>query len=484
MYAMHDELIRRLNETKTMSIVGMCKNAGKTTMLNWLLTAGHLRGTLGLTSIGRDGESTDVVTGTEKPGIFVREGTLIATAKDMLRLGDVTKEILMTTGIPTPLGEVVIMRARSAGYVQLAGPSITTQLRSVSESFFALGAEKSVIDGALGRKSLGARAVAEGVILCTGASYNASMEKVIADYAPEVVLFGASSIGRDLAPSVSATVHTGLTADCTHLAIGDVDKTVTNAADKAKVEAKIAELGQDVTVEDNSKSITNPKTGAVVDVVNVKYIYHKQLRMTRPAFGGNIIATIACLQHRPQMATVRPGVMQALAADDSRKGEVIKLDIKPTNNVEVLETVKSTKTSKDITEAKILVSAGRGILVNSLLRIGSAEKVAMVQDLADALDGDIACSRAVIDAGWMDKDRQVGQTGKTVRPELYVACGISGAIQHAAGMEGSDYIIAINKEETAPIFDIADLGIIGDVNAILPKLTEAIKKYKAEQAGK
>ena len=178
---MHDELLRRLNETKTMSIVGMCKNAGKTTMLNWLLTSDHLRGTLGLTSIGRDGESTDVVTGTEKPGIFVREGTLIATAKDMLRLGDVTKEILMTTGIPTPLGEVVIMRARSAGYVQLAGPSITTQLRSVAESFFALGAEKSVIDGALGRKSLGARAVAEGVILCTGASYHMSMEKVIAD---------------------------------------------------------------------------------------------------------------------------------------------------------------------------------------------------------------------------------------------------------------------------------------------------------------
>ncbi len=306
--------------------------------------------------------------------------------------------------------------------------------------------------------------------------YTQVMEKVIADYAPEVVLFGASSIGRDLAPSVSATVHTGLTADCTSLAIGDVEKTVTNEADKAKVEAKIAELGQDVAVEDNSKSITNPKTGAVINVVNVKYTYHKQLRMTRPAFGGNIIATIACLQHRPQMATVRPGVMQALAADASRKGEVIKLDIKPTNNVEVLETVKSTKASKDITEAKILVSAGRGI--------GSAEKVSMVQDLADALDGDIACSRAVIDAGWMDKDRQVGQTGKTVRPDLYVACGISGAIQHAAGMEGSDYIIAINKEETAPIFDIADLGIIGDVNAILPKLTEAIKKYKAEQAAK
>lgn len=305
--------------------------------------------------------------------------------------------------------------------------------------------------------------------------YTQVLEKVIADYAPEVVLFGASSIGRDLAPSVSATVHTGLTADCTSLAIGDVEKTVTNAADKAKVEAKIAELGQDVAVTDNSRTVKG-KDGQEIAIVNVKYVYHKQLRMTRPAFGGNIIATIACLQHRPQMATVRPGVMQALAADASRTGEVIKLDIKPTNNVEVLETVKSTKTSKDITEAKILVSAGRGI--------GSAEKVSMVQDLADALDGDVACSRAVIDAGWMDKDRQVGQTGKTVRPDLYVACGISGAIQHAAGMEGSDYIIAINKEETAPIFDIADLGIIGDVNAILPKLTEAIKKYKTEQAAK
>lgn len=305
--------------------------------------------------------------------------------------------------------------------------------------------------------------------------YTEVMEKVIKEYAPEVVLFGASSIGRDLAPSVSATVHTGLTADCTGLAIGDVEKSATNAADKAKIEAKIAELGQDVTVEDSSKTMTT-KDGKEVSVINVRYIYHKQLRMTRPAFGGNIIATIACLQHRPQMATVRPGVMQALAADPSRTGEVIKLDITPTNNVEVLETVKSTKVSKDITEAKILVSAGRGI--------GSAEKVSMVQDLADALGGDISCSRAVIDAGWMEKDRQVGQTGKTVRPDLYVACGISGAIQHAAGMEGSEYIIAINKEETAPIFDIADLGIIGDVNAILPKLTEAIKKYKAEQASK
>ena len=180
---MKEQLLRQLHSVKTMSIVGMCKNAGKTTMLNWLLEQGKLQGVLGLTSIGRDGESTDIVTGTEKPGIFVREGTLIATAKDMLRLGDITKEILMTTGIPTPLGEVVILRARSAGYVQLAGPSITTQLKSVSQSFFELGADRSIIDGALGRKSLGARAVAEGVILCTGASYDMNMDKVVADTA-------------------------------------------------------------------------------------------------------------------------------------------------------------------------------------------------------------------------------------------------------------------------------------------------------------
>ena len=180
---MTPELLRQLHHVKTMSIVGMCKNAGKTTVLNWFLSHSPENHVLGLTSIGRDGESTDVVTGTEKPSIFVPAGTLIATAKDMLRLGDVTKEIVMTTGIPTPIGEVVIMRARSAGYVQLAGPSITTQLKSVSQNFFDLGARQSVIDGALGRKSLGARAVAEGVILCTGASYHMSMEKVVEDTA-------------------------------------------------------------------------------------------------------------------------------------------------------------------------------------------------------------------------------------------------------------------------------------------------------------
>ena len=177
------ELVRQLRQVQSISIVGMCKNAGKTTMLNWLLAHTGRQQVLGLTSIGRDGESTDVVTGTEKPSIFVPAGTLIATAKDMLRLGDVTQEILVTTGIPTPLGEVIIMRARSDGYVQLAGPSITSQLKEVSKTFFELGATQSIIDGALGRKSLGARNVADGVVLCTGASYNMSMDKVIEDTA-------------------------------------------------------------------------------------------------------------------------------------------------------------------------------------------------------------------------------------------------------------------------------------------------------------
>ena len=180
---MNPELEKALRGVKTMSIVGMCKNAGKTTVLNWLLQNSRRDRILGLTSIGRDGESSDVVTGTFKPSIFVPEGTLFATAKDMLRLGDVTQEILMTTGIPTPLGEVIIVRARSDGYVQLAGPSITAQLKDVSRWFFELGADQSIIDGALGRKSLGARAVAEGVILCTGASYNMDMNKVVEDTA-------------------------------------------------------------------------------------------------------------------------------------------------------------------------------------------------------------------------------------------------------------------------------------------------------------
>ncbi len=227
--------------------------------------------------------------------------------------------------------------------------------------------------------------------------YAKAITQIIKEKDPEIVIYGASSIGRDLAPRLAARIHTGLTADCTKLEIDEESK---------------------------------------------------NLMMTRPAFGGNLMATILCEDFRPQMATVRPGVMQALDSDDSRKGEVeeIKVDFTDADmNVKVLDIAK--------------------------------------QELADKLEAEISASRASVDSGWITKDHQVGQTGKTVRPELYFAMGISGAIQHVAGMEESDLIIAVNKDPEAAIFEIADLGVVGDINAVVPKLIEAIEreqKIKAE----
>ena len=250
--------------------------------------------------------------------------------------------------------------------------------------------------------------------------YAKAITAIIKEFDPEIVLYGATSIGRDLAPRVSARGHTGLTADCTKL-----------------------EIAEDT----------------------------KLLNMTRPAFGGNIMATIVCKNHRPQMATVRPGVMAALAADTARKGEVVpfKVEFTPADmNIEIIEEVKETKKIVDVTEAKVLVSGGRGI--------GSPEFFNTLKELADLLGGEVAASRAVVDAGWIGKEYQVGQTGKTVRPNLYIACGISGAIQHVAGMESSEVVISINKNDGAAIFDVSDLGIVGDVKTIIPKLIEALKK--------
>lgn len=192
--------------------------------------------------------------------------------------------------------------------------------------------------------------------------------------------------------------------------------------------------------------------------------------MTRPAFGGNTIATIACPDNRPQMATVRPGVMQKIDKIDGAKANVIEFNPALEENncyVEILDVVKEIKNTVDIQEAKILVSGGRGV--------GSKENFKLLEDLADAIGGVVACSRAAVDNGWLDKDLQVGQTGKTVRPNVYFAIGISGAIQHTSGMEESDIIIAINKDASAPIFDVADYGIVGDLNKIVPMLTEALK---------
>lgn len=249
--------------------------------------------------------------------------------------------------------------------------------------------------------------------------YAQAINQIIEDKKPSIVLFGATTIGRDLGPRLSARVGTGLTADCTGLEISD----------------------------------------------------ERDLMMTRPAFGGNLMATIVCKEHRPQMSTVRPGVMRAQDRDDSRKGSVEKVEVKfnPEKfRVKVKETVKESKNMVDITEAKVLVSGGRGV--------GNSEGFDKLRKLAEELGAEVSSSRAMVDAGVMTHDRQVGQTGKTVRPDVYFALGISGAIQHLAGMEESEMIIAINKDKYAPIFSVADLGIVGDVHKIIPLLTERLQK--------
>lgn len=249
--------------------------------------------------------------------------------------------------------------------------------------------------------------------------YTQAMVQAVKSEMPEIVLFGATSIGRDLAPRVSARLETGLTADCTSLDVSE----------------------------------------------------DRMLLMTRPAFGGNIMATIISPDHRPQMSTVRPGVMTKMERDHARKGEVIHFPVtieKNRNFVEILSFEKETDEKQDIQEATVLVSGGRGV--------GSAENFGLLYDLADELNGLVSASRAAVDAGWMDHDRQVGQTGKTVRPNLYIACGISGAIQHVAGMEEAELIVAINKDKGAKIFEVADLGIVGDVHKVLPFLVEELKK--------
>ena len=251
--------------------------------------------------------------------------------------------------------------------------------------------------------------------------YAQAIHQIVEDKKPSIVLFGATTIGRDLGPRLSARVGTGLTADCTAL-----------------------EISED-----------------------------RDLMMTRPAFGGNLMATIVCKEHRPQMSTVRPGVMRMRDRDEARKGEVEKVDIKfqPEKfRVRVVETVKESKNLVDITEAKVLVSGGRGV--------GNAEGFDKLRELAAEMDAEVSSSRAMVDAGVMSHDRQVGQTGKTVRPDVYFALGISGAIQHLAGMEDSEMIIAINKDKFAPIFSVADLGIVGDVHKIIPLLTERLKKRR------
>ena len=267
---------------------------------------------------------------------------------------------------------------------------------------------------------------------------------------PEIVLIGATNLGRDLGPRCAARLHTGLTADCTHL---------------------------DVDVEKYKAFL---KSTSTIDVDNTKFEENTNLKMTRPAFGGHLMATIICPRFRPQMSTVRPGVMQTQefdqAAADKCVVEIVNTNLSADDiHVQILKVEKTARKMVDLVGADVVVAVGRGISKDP------EKGIALAEELAGVLGGVVGASRAVVDAGWITNDHQVGQTGKTVHPRLYVALGISGAIQHVAGMQDSETIIAINKNEGAPIFTVANYGIVGDLFKVVPEL---IKEIKAAKEGK
>ena len=292
-------------------------------------------------------------------------------------------------------------------------------------------------------------------------AYTKVITDAVEEIKPEILLFGASNIGRDLAPRCAARLHTGLCADCTHL---DIDMPIYKdflREASTLPEERIEKLG---TVKINGQD----------------HDVSRDIKMTRPAFGGHLMASIFCPRFRPAMATVRPGVMKKreFCADCAEKVEILHpafelsaSDIK----TEVVETVKAAKKLVDLIGADFIVSVGRGISKDVEGGIKLAE------ELAEVLGGVVGSSRACVDAGWITADHQVGQTGKTVHPKVYVALGISGAIQHKAGMQDSECIIAVNKNENAPIFEVADYGIVGDLFKVVPELIESIKAAKAAQ---
>ena len=310
---------------------------------------------------------------------------------------------------------------------------------------------------------------ADGVYVCdhpllenyTTDGYTKVICDVIEEYKPEMMLIGATNIGRDLGPRCAARLHTGLCADCTHL---DVDMGIYKDF-----------LREASTLP--AEKIDGLNTAMVL---GEKHDVSRDLKMTRPAFGGHLMASIICPRFRPAMATVRPGVMKKAPFDQAKADacELIKPNFSLTEadmQTQVIEVVKAAKKLVDLIGADVVVSVGRGISKDVEGGIKLAE------ELAEVLGGVVGGSRATIDSGWLSADHQVGQTGKTVHPKIYVALGISGAIQHKAGMQDSECIIAVNKNENAPIFEIADYGICGDLFKVTPMLIEAIKAAKAAQ---
>lgn len=289
--------------------------------------------------------------------------------------------------------------------------------------------------------------------------YTAAICQVIEEYKPEVMLFGATNIGRDLGPRCAARLHTGLCADCTHL-----DVEMNNYKDFLREASTLA-----------PEKIEGMNTAVVL---GQKHDVSRDLKMTRPAFGGHLMASIICPRFRPSMATVRPGVMKTAPFNQAKADacEIVKPAFQLSESdmeTEVVEIVKAAKKLVDLIGADFIVSVGRGISKDVEGGIKLAE------ELAAELGGVVGGSRATIDSGWLSADHQVGQTGKTVHPKVYVALGISGAIQHKAGMQDSECIIAVNKNDTAPIFEIADYGICGDLFKVAPLLTDAVRAAKA-----
>ena len=304
---------------------------------------------------------------------------------------------------------------------------------------------------------------ADKVIVCespllkdyTTDAYTKVICEMVEEFKPEAFLIGATNIGRDLGPRCAARLHTGLCADCTHL---DVDMPIYKDF-----------LREASTLPEEKIAVMN-----TAKVLGKDHDVSRDMKMTRPAFGGHLMATIICPRFRPSMATVRPGVMKK-APFDQAKADACQI-VKPAFSLteadlktQVLEVVKEAKQLVDLTGAEVIVSVGRGISKD-------VEKgIALAQELADLLHGVVGSSRACVDSGWITADHQVGQTGKTVRPRIYIALGISGAIQHKAGMSDSECIIAVNKNDTAPIFEVADYGICGDLFKVVPMMIDAFK---------